>query len=310
MIERFSGDGGRAKLVAALGQQMLLADDRALAERIASAGHLVQFSVGHTICEQGGSDDDVFFILNGTVDVFVNHQKVATRVGGDVVGEMAAIDPGALRSATLKASSAVMALTLTAVEFEKAAETSTAVWRHLARLIATRLRERARFHLPANPIPIMFVGSSVEGLPVAKEIQAHLKHDNVIVRLWTSGVFGPSGIPIDDLVAQVEDADFALFVFGPDDKIETRDQTHATPRDNVVFEMGLFLGRLGRERVFMVRDADVELKIPSDLSGLNPITYKCRPGCKLAEVVGPACMDLQKAIEAKGVVANRMKLGR
>lgn len=87
-------------------------------------------------------------------------------------------------------------------------------------------------------------------------------------------MFGPSRIPLEDLIRQTREADFALFVFGPDDKIASRYQEHAAPRDNVIFEMGLFLGRLGRDRVFMVKDHDVDLKIPTDLVGLRPITYK------------------------------------
>jgi predicted nucleotide-binding protein len=197
---------------------------------------------------------------------------------------------------------------MSAAAFKEAGAQSVAFWRHLTLLAGDRLRERAKFHMPANPTPIMFVGCSVEGLAVAKEIDARLKHSNVIVKLWTNGVFGPSGIPIEDLMKQVDVADFALFVFGPDDQIRSRDEEHAAPRDNVIFEMGLFLGRLGRERVFMVKDADVDLKIPSDLSGVTPITYKCKPGCVPADVVGTACTELEKVIASKGVVTHRMKV--
>ncbi len=197
---------------------------------------------------------------------------------------------------------------LLAAPFKESGGDSGGFWKHLAQLAGDRLRERAKFHLPANPTPIMFVGSSVEGLPIAQEIEARLKHEKVIVRVWTNGVFGPSKIPVEDLITQVDQADFALFVFGPDDKINSRDKEHAVPRDNVILEMGLFLGRLGRERVFMVRDEDADLKIPSDLSGVNPITYKCKPGCVPADVVGPVCTELRKVIASKGVVTHRMKV--
>ena len=103
-------------------------------------------------------------------------------------------------------------------------------------------------------------------------------------------------------------ADFALFVFGPDDKISHRHDDYMVPRDNVIFEMGLFIGRLGRERVFMVKDADVDLKIPTDLLGVNPITYKCKLGCELSDVVGTVCTDLKKVISSKGVVTHRMRV--
>jgi predicted nucleotide-binding protein len=221
---------------------------------------------------------------------------------------MAAVDSAARRSATVKAATNVVALKLSADEFKAAGKDSACFWRYLAQLAGDRLRERARFHLPANPTPIMFVGSSVEGLAVAREIEAALKHDQVIVRLWTNGVFGPSAVPIESLLQQVEQADFALFVFGPDDRIQSRDEAHAAPRDNVVFELGLFMGRLGRDRVFMVRDQDIDLKIPSDLTGVRPITYKCKPGCTPSDFVGTVCTELRKAITSKGVVTHRMRV--
>jgi CRP/FNR family cyclic AMP-dependent transcriptional regulator len=309
MIGRFTGDTGKKNLIDALIQQKILAGDRAVAERIASNGEVVQFNDGETIVEQDGCDDVVFFIINGKSEVFVNHQHVATREGGTVVGEMAAIDPAARRSATLKAANVVTALKISGDQFRAAGDSSPRFWRHVAQLVGDRLRERSKFHMPANPTPIMFMGSSEEGLKVAQEIEASLKHDKVIIRSWTTnGVFGPSRLPVDDLIKQVDSADFAVFVFGPDDKIRFREDEHMVPRDNVIFEMGLFIGRLGRDRVFMVKDADVELKIPTDLSGVNPITYKCKPGCDLADVVGTVCTDLRKVILAKGVVTHRMRV--
>ena len=40
--------------------------------------------------------------------------------------------------------------------------------------------------------------------------------------------------------------DFAVMILSPDDMTESRDQSYASPRDNVLFELGLFMGRLGR----------------------------------------------------------------
>jgi CRP/FNR family transcriptional regulator, cyclic AMP receptor protein len=308
MLERFTGDKGKANLIDALLQQKVVANDRAVAEKLAETGELVEIKVDETLMEQDGDDDTVFFIINGKANVFVNHQHVAIREGGTVVGEMVAVDPTARRSATLKAATVMTALKVSAENFKTAGKASANFWRYLAVLAGERLRERSKFHLPANKTPIMFMGSSVEGLQVAQEIEAGMKHASVIVRSWTTnGVFGPSRLPIEDLIKQVNIADFAVFVFGPDDKISYRDEEHMAPRDNVLFEMGLFIGKLGRERVFMVMDADVDLKIPSDLTGVNPITYKCKPGCDLSDVIGTVCTDLRKVISAKGVVTHRMK---
>lgn len=309
MIDRFTGDAGKTNLIDALLQQKIVAGDRAVAEKIAASGELVPFEAGETIIEQDGDDDDVFFIINGEINIIVNDQHLKTRQRGTVVGEMAAIDSTARRSATVKSASDVMTFKLSAENFKSAGESSVKFWQNLTQLVAERLRERSRFHLAPNPSPIMFMGSSVEGLEIAQEIQAGLKHDPMIVRLWTTnGVFRPSEYSMEDLMQQVDTADFALFVFGPDDKISCREEEHLVPRDNVILEMGLFVGRLGRERVFMVQDADVDLKIPTDLLGINPITYKSKPGCSVADVVGTVCTDVRREVKSKGVVTHRIRV--
>lgn len=308
MMNRFIGDAGKQKLIEALAQQAIVGRDRMLAERIEAAGKPVEFQPGDVLCHQGSDCDNVFFIINGKVDVIVNGHVVSTRQGGQTVGELAAVNPSAGRSATVRASTATLTVQLSAEQFIAAGSDSAAFWRLLAQSAGARLREREKFHLPVNATSIMFVGSSVEGLPVAKAIQNGLRHNKGIrVIPWcTAGVFGPSQYTIGDLVRQADEADFAAFVFGEDDKIHTRDEEHAVPRDNVVFEMGLFLGRLGQDRVFIVRDADSELKLPTDLVGVNPLKFRRKPNDTLDEAVGPVCTDILTVTSEIGAVANRM----
>ncbi|MBX3357317.1 MAG: nucleotide-binding protein [Phycisphaeraceae bacterium] len=274
-----------------------------MAALLAEHGELVEFQPGQTIIEQGAADNTVYFILTGVADVFVNNRAVAARGPRETIGEMAVIEPAAPRSATVKARDAVTVLKLAGETFESIAEqTSGSLWKAASRILAERLRQREKFHRPANPMPVLFLGSSVEGLSVAREVQQQLKHDPLVVKIWTTGVFGPSGIPVDDLIRQVSEADFALFVFGPDDKIASRDQQYQGPRDNVVFELGLFMGKLGRERVFLMRQHGGDLKIPTDLLGVTPITYVCREGCSLADELGPACHELRQATRKLGAI--------
>ncbi len=308
MKDRFSGPSGMQKLIEIVASTPIVSGNTTMATALAEHGRLVEFAPGDTILEQNATDTDVFFIINGEVAVFVNHQQIAIRSHGEVVGEMVAVDSTSRRSATLTARTDVLVLRLSADDFTQAGEQSPRFWRYLAQLACNRLRQRAKFHLPANQTPILFLASSVEGLPVLDEIERGLGHDPVIVRAWRNrGVFGPSGIPIDELIAQVDQSDFGVFVFGPDDQVSSRGGDCMAPRDNIVFEMGLFIARLGRERVFMVKDEAVDLKIPTDLSGVNPITFKDKPGGQLSDVMGTVCTELRKAIEAKGVVSNRMR---
>ena len=75
---------------------------------------------------------------------------------------------------------------------------------------------------------------------------------------------------LDSLTNGLKDFDFGVFIFAPDDILKLRDQTHAAVRDNVLFEFGLFMGKLGKERVFFVLPQEHgNLRLPSDLLGID-----------------------------------------
>jgi CRP/FNR family cyclic AMP-dependent transcriptional regulator len=283
-------------------EHRLVQHDRAVATLIASVGSVVTFDDGQSIVTQGEVSSDVFFILTGEVAVFVNDRKIGMRGHRDAIGEMSSIDPAMPRSATVRSSGSVVALRVDGTEFDMLLDRFPKLWKPIAKTAAERLRERRQFHRPPNPVPILFVGSSVEGLAVAREVQSQLKHDKVEVRLWTSGVFGPGGISIDSLLDQVAVADFAVLVFGPDDLVGCRDTVHAAPRDNVILEMGLFMGRVGRQRVFMLMEHGGDLKIPSDLLGVTPLTFVRPAAADLKTALGPPCHELRTKIQTAGVL--------
>lgn len=309
MIDRFRGSDGDRVLLDAVMRQELVAHNETLARALAQRGQLVEYTSNQVIIEQNHDDNDLYFLLAGQVAVFLQGQHVATREAGVAIGEMAAIDSAARRSATVKALDSVVCLKVSSSDFHAVAKDVAVVWRFLAQSMASRLRERSRFHIPANRTPIMFLGSSVEGLKVADAIESRLKFVKVVVRKWpTTGIFLPSGIPLEDLINQANEADFAVFAFGPDDKIVSRGSEHLGPRDNLVFELGLFIGRLGRNRAFMVQDADAQLKLPTDLNGVTPITYKKQDGATLDEAIGTVASELRSVIERLGPVPDRFKL--
>lgn len=91
--------------------------------------------------------------------------------------------------------------------------------------------------------PVVFIGSSSEGLPLAQQIQRELsrrKQGQLVLCepvLWNQGVFLPGGVALDDLVAQIARADFAVLVATPDDFVKSRNVEFATVRDNVILEL-------------------------------------------------------------------------
>ena len=153
--------------------------------------------------------------------------------------------------------------------------------------------------------PRVFVGSSVEGLSIARAIHAELDHD-AEVTLWSHGVFLPSGNTLDDLVKVLGCVDFGIFVFSPDDLLKMRGEESSSVRDNVIFELGLFIGRLGKERSFFIMPrGDHNLHLPTDLLGVTPATFEAnRSDNNLQAALSPACDQLRRVITTKGILTQ------
>lgn len=301
MKERFENENGRRLLVEVLRGQHLIEHSVTLAERFATDGELVAFSAGDVLVRQDSPDNDVYLLIDGEAGIVINGRSVATRKARESIGEMTLIDADARRSATVVALKPICALRVSEAKFRALAQDFPLVWRAVASVVAERLRERVQFHRAPNEKPVIFLGSSVEGLPVAKHLQLGLKHSSLVVQLWTTGVFGPGGVTIDSLMAQAERCDFAAFVFGPDDKLTSRAAEYLAPRDNVIFELGLFMGRLDRNRCFVVREHATDIKIPSDLLGITPLTYVAKATGDLAGAVATVCTELEEVVGRLGV---------
>src|SRR4051812_30834431 len=203
MKMRFEGLDGQRLLIEALLSQKLVQYDVNLARACAARGKILEFPVGSSVIEQGGPDNHLYFIIAGSVAVLVHGKHVATRGPGEIVGEMAMLDPSAPRSASVKVIRLLTVLQLGEADFAAIALAHPLVWKGLAQLLSEKLRQRSDAIKQSNTCPVLFVGSSVEGLPIARQIQANLKHEEIDVRLWTNGVFGPSGVTIDSLMEQV-----------------------------------------------------------------------------------------------------------
>jgi hypothetical protein len=141
--------------------------------------------------------------------------------------------------------------------------------------------------------PRVFIGCSVEGLRYAKIIQMQLSA-GVHARIWNQGVFGLMRGTLETLVAERNNYDYAILVLTPDDTRMKRSQKGPIPRDNVVFELGLFMGALGRERVFMVVQNGTEL--PTDLAGITPARFDIGEDIDLESALGPVTTMLEIAM--------------
>ena len=111
----------------------------------------------------------------------------------------------------------------------------------------------------------IFIGSSAEGLRHVELIKEYLEPIGDCVS-WTTS-FSQNRSALDSLVKKTKLTEIAILVATSDDLTLKRDEIKSTPRDNIVFEFGLFIGATGIDRAFLLAEEDAEL--PSDLEGIT-----------------------------------------
>ena len=301
MIERFQGDENRRRRLEAIRKQGIVRNNQQLAEALEAVMELKEIGAGEEFITQGHDDDDLYLVLAGRVSAQVKGREVAIMGAGQHVGEMAVIDEGARRSASVYALEQTVLGKISENAFSSIANAFPFVWRELACQLGARLRERNDLIVERNPRPVVFIGSSTESISILRALQNEFAHDDFLVRPWTvPGVFGASNFPIEDLERQLITSDFAILILGPDDRVTSRGTETDAPRDNVVFELGLFMGALSRHRTFLVVPRGVNIKIPSDLLGLTPLDYATGDASTLAERIGPVANSLREIVKRKG----------
>ncbi len=142
--------------------------------------------------------------------------------------------------------------------------------------------------------PSVFGGSSVEGLPVLHAIQFLLERKIELIP-WTT-IFLPTEYTLESLFKNIPDCEFAIMVLTADDIVTSRGRRFPSPRDNLLLELGLCCGALGRKRTFIVSDRSVDLKLPTDLAGLTVATFEPPNKGTLESALGPACRLLTRAM--------------
>lgn len=296
IADRFSGAAGRANRIEAIRGQSLVAGDADLAEMMADMAEICVVEPGEQLIAQDGSDDDLYLIFGGSFKVIVGARRIATRGRGDHVGEMALIEPTQPRSASVIAEDLSVVAKFTATDMEAVGQRFPEIYRHIAKSLSRRLRERNKFVGQFRERTKVFLISSVESLPIARIIQNSFEHDDFLTTLWTDGVFRAANYTLEALEEQLDDSDVAIAIAHGDDLTQFRGQDWPSPRDNVVFELGMFMGKLGRSRAILMEPREEKVRLPSDLSGITTIAYRYEAGKDSAALMAPACNRLRAHI--------------
>lgn len=271
LVDRFTPSA----LIESLLAQNIVQGDQDVAKALSVVGKLIQFETGEVLIREGEFDRDMYFILYGIVTVSVKGKVIGSRQKNSTIGEMSAVNHSIARSATITANEPVVTLKITPDDLEKIASSHFKVYRLIAADLAARLLQRNDLIRAPNSRPRVFFISSKESLPVAKAIRFGLNYTEADSIIWSDeDIFPPGAYPLETLENEVNKADFGVAIAHPDDIVRSRSKESAAPRDNVIFELGFFMSRLGRERTFLlVPKMSEELKLPSDFKGMVPITY-------------------------------------
>lgn len=171
--------------------------------------------------------------------------------------------------------------------------------------------------------PRVFIAASTEGNPIASAI-ARILQNEAQTEVW-NGSFELSSTAVESIENSVERADFAIAVMTADDNTSSRGQEFTSPRDNVLLELGMFMGRLGRKRTFVVvpgkenRQQDPEVHLPTDLLGVTCSTYDAAwaieeptnalsvVGNEILEVIKKQGLLVRDAVRQDSIGENFMK---
>jgi Predicted nucleotide-binding protein containing TIR-like domain len=152
--------------------------------------------------------------------------------------------------------------------------------------------------------PRIFLGSSGKQAKLLQALERGLE-EVARVEPWTTS-FNPGTTTLERLLELTREVDFAAFVFAQDDwttntpaEAPAPTSGQASPRDNVVFEAGLFGGVLGMRRTFILHASGA--KLPTDLLGLTCVRYD---GSTAAAVMKVVCQKIRGAIENEGRAAR------
>jgi Predicted nucleotide-binding protein containing TIR-like domain len=155
--------------------------------------------------------------------------------------------------------------------------------------------------------PSVFIGSSTEGIEFARSVRTALEQEAEIT-VWNENFFELGNTYIESLLNGLSRFDFAVLMLTPDDLINSRGADTFSPRDNVLFELGLFMAHLGRSRTFVVHQRGSNIKILSDLSGVTLATYDWpRQDKNYDAAVGSACDKMRRIIRDLGISEAKVR---
>ena len=139
--------------------------------------------------------------------------------------------------------------------------------------------------------PNIFIASSGDSKPIAQAVKANFDGE-ADVDIWWENVFKLNKSTLSTLMNRASYYDFFIAVFAADDVAIIKKEQKNVTRDNVIFEFGLFLGRIGLDRTFFILEENVELF--SDWEGVTRTTFN--RGENLASSLEASCNKIREGM--------------
>ncbi|MCK5721325.1 MAG: TIR domain-containing protein [Gammaproteobacteria bacterium] len=140
----------------------------------------------------------------------------------------------------------------------------------------------------------IFIGSSMNGIAVAHAIESLLKENFKVIQ-WTGAPFNHSKPLVHSLRAIANEVDLAIFVF-PYRDIHNHYFKEEQLRSNLLFELGLFVGLLGIDRIFLIKPKYESFEFPSHFEGLSTFFHDIRNNKDLPSAIAPAVSIIHRMV--------------
>ncbi|WP_291097439.1 nucleotide-binding protein, partial [Flavobacterium sp. UBA5153] len=143
----------------------------------------------------------------------------------------------------------------------------------------------------------IFIGSSSEGIKIANQVKDQINlelGDWIECETWENGgVFSLNKGTLESLVKASRKYDYGIMLASKDDILIKRMKIFNVMRDNVLFEMGLFLGSLGLQRAFLITHDKTSL--PSDFNGVTIVKYNDK---NISDKIANVILEIKKTKES------------
>jgi hypothetical protein len=145
----------------------------------------------------------------------------------------------------------------------------------------------------------LFICSSVASLDVALALKNNLSGD-FMVTTWKENTFQLGHHNLDSIIKASTKYHYVLLVLTPDVVQTFNNNTTANVKDNIIFEMGFFIGIFGKERTFFIVENAPDFKLPTYVSGINYTDFIKPNGPDLLETsLQKCCVHIKNAISEK-----------